>query len=90
MDECLTETDNCDHLCINNEGGFDCSCQPGYRLDFDQHSCEGRFINNVCMLEKEKKNSTEQHLSMQSLTFVVINSDTSVNHICLTIIHLAI
>ena len=30
MDECLADTDNCDHVCINTVGSFTCSCGPAY------------------------------------------------------------
>ena len=32
VDECLMGSDDCQHQCVNTEGGFTCSCFPGYRL----------------------------------------------------------
>ena len=42
IDECLTGQDNCDHVCANNiEGSFNCSCNEGYALNEDGHTCDG-------------------------------------------------
>ena len=59
VDECLSETDNCVHVCSNTEGGFDCSCQPGYRLEFDKHSCEGMKDNDQELGHSEPNSSTQ-------------------------------
>ncbi len=51
IDECQEQLDNCDVMstCINNEGGFTCSCIDGYEGDgfncFDTDECAG---NNSC------------------------------------------
>ncbi|CAG5122172.1 unnamed protein product, partial [Candidula unifasciata] len=42
INECLSEEDNlCDdqERCTNIEGGYTCSCQPGYRLENDGRKC---------------------------------------------------
>ena len=37
-------TDNCDTnaMCTNNDGGFDCTCNPGY--DGNGITCTGRVL----------------------------------------------
>ncbi|XP_044305612.1 complement C1r subcomponent isoform X2 [Varanus komodoensis] len=44
LDECTHGNANedgprCQHFCHNYIGGYFCSCQPGYRLQSDRHSC---------------------------------------------------
>ena len=40
-DECMLETDNCDQVCMNTDGGFSCDCDPGFQLNSDQSTCTG-------------------------------------------------
>ncbi len=42
INECLTDNGGCDHICINTEGSFSCSCQNGFELENDQFSCSGK------------------------------------------------
>ena len=37
---------NCTQICINSPGSFDCSCDPGHRLDEDGITCHGM---RLCM-----------------------------------------
>ncbi|XP_072013288.1 uncharacterized protein [Amphiura filiformis] len=39
INECLLETDLCEHLCINTDGSYDCDCQNEYELQPDGYSC---------------------------------------------------
>lgn len=32
---------DCDYVCINNLGGYNCVCYSGYELDFDKKFCIG-------------------------------------------------
>ena len=43
INECSAGTDNCAQNCQNNGncGGFSCSCDTGYTLDSNGHSCSG-------------------------------------------------
>ena len=45
--ECVLETDNCDASanCLNNEGSFTCTCDPGFRLQPDGLSCLSKFAS---------------------------------------------
>ena len=41
INECSsTTTNNCEHICTNTDGSFTCSCNDGYVLQPDGHSCE--------------------------------------------------
>ena len=54
MDVCLDinecTSSPCEQMCMNNEGSYECSCDAGYSLDNDQHSCNGVFINQYCYI----------------------------------------
>ncbi|XP_033641606.1 adhesion G protein-coupled receptor E1-like [Asterias rubens] len=39
IDECMEETDGCDHLCMNTVGGYSCACVAGFTLLEDRHTC---------------------------------------------------
>ena len=45
IDECATNTDDCDNdttTCVNNYGGFSCSCNTGFQfLSGSTTACEG-------------------------------------------------
>ncbi|KAH9498711.1 hypothetical protein Btru_004630, partial [Bulinus truncatus] len=40
VDECAEKTHNCQQLCENSEGGFQCSCLPGNTLTKDKKTCQ--------------------------------------------------
>ena len=39
INECLTNNGGCDHICINNQGSFECSCNTTYTLAKDNETC---------------------------------------------------
>ena len=43
VDECAVEgLNNCDQICtVTGDGWYDCSCEDGFTLDKDGHTCEG-------------------------------------------------
>lgn len=43
IDECKEGTDECEDVCTNTPGGYDCSC-PKSRLKSDGKSCEPRKL----------------------------------------------
>ena len=47
IDECSNRTHNCSQVCINTAGGFNCECNTGYQLDFDNISCNG--MHKMCI-----------------------------------------
>ena len=46
----------CDHECINVDGSYACSCDPGYELESDNRTCKGSqytsalHVNNTILL----------------------------------------
>jgi len=41
IDECITGLHNCEHICVNNRGSYECDCQDGYELGKDKSTCIG-------------------------------------------------
>ena len=50
INECLTNNGGCDHQCDNSIGSYSCSCRDGYRLNIDNHTCEGTCISSLGIL----------------------------------------
>lgn len=50
MDECVKTPDACDHSCTNSDGSYECSCNRGYVLEPDAHSCKirGKEKSELC------------------------------------------
>lgn len=41
INECKDATADCDHICINTDGGYNCECEIGYELhDKDRRTCQ--------------------------------------------------
>lgn len=41
INECEAATADCDHICINTDGGYNCECEIGYALhDKDRRTCQ--------------------------------------------------
>ncbi|XP_060570647.1 fibrillin-2-like isoform X2 [Ruditapes philippinarum] len=52
VDECSEKTTECEHICVNTEGSFECSCYTGYRVSTrntskcnDVNECEEALDN---------------------------------------------
>ena len=43
IDECRNNIDGCTQNCTNTPGSYYCSCNIGYSLASDGHTCEGRM-----------------------------------------------
>ena len=44
IDECVLDTDGCEHNCSNTVGSFICSCNTGYAVALDDKSCIGESL----------------------------------------------
>ena len=45
VNECETEdSNNCDQICTNTEGGYECSCGAGTRLSEDRITCNSESL----------------------------------------------
>ena len=41
VNECTDFNGECHQVCINTDGGFYCSCNEGYELQYDNITCQG-------------------------------------------------
>jgi hypothetical protein len=55
IDECAERTDGCAQTCTNIVGSYSCSCNTGYRLASNKHSCNDI---NECVLGTHTCNQT--------------------------------
>lgn len=44
INDCLNENGNCEHICVNTDGGYYCLCNNGYKLNIDGKTCDGNKI----------------------------------------------
>ena len=51
IDECSESISSCSQLCSNTTGSYSCLCHIGYQLDNDNHTCLGRVINALIMID---------------------------------------
>ena len=49
IDECAVLNANCSQVCVNTNGSYYCSCYPGYRLEADNRTCDGKCVQNTLM-----------------------------------------
>ena len=45
IDECAINLHLCQHNCHNNNGSYTCSCDSGYIMDINGHSCDGEIVS---------------------------------------------
>lgn len=48
IDECRGPDKCCTDLCNNNPGGYTCGCQPGFILNMDGCTCDGKHVK-ICV-----------------------------------------
>ncbi|XP_071153468.1 uncharacterized protein [Mytilus edulis] len=46
VNECTTESDDCEQDCVNNVGSYNCRCFFGYELNTDRKTC--KQVSNPC------------------------------------------
>ena len=43
IDECTENISGCSQSCVNTAGSYYCSCDIGFEIDADQHTCHGEL-----------------------------------------------
>lgn len=54
INECTDGTHHCDQICTNldcQSGRYNCSCDSGYTLASDGHTCLGNYTKYIIMNE---------------------------------------
>lgn len=46
-DECSNGTDDCEQICNNHVGGYQCTCELGCKLNDDEATCSGIYGNTI-------------------------------------------
>ena len=49
INECSNDNGHCEHICININGNYSCSCQDGYSLDINEKNCTGNYFEWDCI-----------------------------------------
>ncbi len=44
INECLEGTHDCEQNCINTDGSYTCSCNPGFVINADRRGCNGEAV----------------------------------------------
>ena len=44
VNECIANNGGCETHCNNTEGSYICSCDNGFELNSDGHSCDGMYL----------------------------------------------
>ena len=72
MNECLTSND-CQQLCTNTEGGYNCSCSQGFILNKDIKTCNGMYNHvNIVDLESDIIQLLKSVLLIMAVLMVVL------------------
>ena len=50
INECDLGTSGCTQVCNNTIGSYICSCNAGYILGVDNHTCNGKVLANFAMI----------------------------------------
>ena len=50
IDECADNIDDCQQLCVNVGGTYNCACNYGYRLNIDRATCS-QSEYKMCFIE---------------------------------------
>ena len=61
IDECM-DRNSCEQNCSNIYGSFKCSCQTGYILMDDGHSCIGKRVLNSAYILSSMSRYVSLHL----------------------------
>ena len=69
VDECAMYNGGCEQNCHNTVGSYYCSCNAGYTLNEDGHSCDGTFLLLSIVQADTKRINFRQMLHRGKCTF---------------------
>ena len=79
INECTESVDQCEHSCHNTIGSYTCSCNAGWLLDSDAHTCNGKYkpvldhiVNslNADLAGKQSENSPAWEVNALSMNLL--------------------
>jgi len=44
INECKNGLHDCEHICVNNHGSYECKCQDGYEPGTNKSTCKGNLL----------------------------------------------
>ena len=44
INECEEDKSQCEHICKNTDGSYECGCRNGYYLEKDNRTCNGQYL----------------------------------------------
>ena len=44
VDECTANIHDCEQICVNTWGSFECQCDTGFKLDDNKKTCSSKFM----------------------------------------------
>lgn len=53
LNECSQANGGCQHECVNNHGGYECHCKPGFKLHHNGKDCMGKRHESLCCYLKK-------------------------------------
>ena len=77
VDECATDSGGCAQNCHNTVGSYYCSCDDGYTLNEDGHSCDGTLLFKILLYTDIASDQLVGMLSKDAITCIhVITAKT--------------
>ena len=72
-DECTLGIDTCTHACHDTPGSYTCSCESGFAMDADGHTCNGivlysKFVTPIASLSAAPQMWTSAKLGVLHVT----------------------
>ena len=79
IDECSEGTHNCDQVCTNTEGSFTCSCNSGFVLNEDGHSCIVKPTNLHVIVTAPPTEQSSTYINISTLQIIQYTYNYSSN-----------
>ena len=67
--ECLVDNGGCEHMCVNTNDGFFCTCEQGFTLESGKY-CEGKLSKHVLIQHLPMSDVHEHYVSCATRKFL--------------------